>query len=376
MGFVKLLFPIAVVVALTSGLAQAWGQRHPAADLSSMDIEQLMQVNVAAASLHSQRLEDAPASVTIITQDDIRKYGYRTLAEALSGARGFFTSYDHTYHFEGVRGFSLPGDYGTRLLVMVNGHSMTDNILGQATWYGQDMALDMTLVKQIEIVRGPSSALYGSSGLFATINIVTLSPDEFKNTKVTAETGSFGEKKIQAATAVSLGHGAAMLFSGSILNNSGEHSLYFPEANSPANNFGRAIDVDGEKGYHLFADFAWHDWRVTSLFGARQKIQPISWGPTIFGDPGSRALDSRNFVEATYTHNFDSSRSLQWRTFYDSYRFRGVFRYQEDVVADNRVFFTGDWVGSQVNYRFPLPHIGSLTVGGWTVRFARSAAER
>src|SRR5205823_3560135 len=105
------------------------------------------------------------------------------------------------------------------------------------------------------------------------------------------------------------------------------------------------------------------NWRVTSLFGARQKIQPVSWGPTIFGDPGSRALDSRNFVDATYTHNFDSSHSLQWRTYYDSYRFRGIFRYQGDSVEDNRVFFTGDWVGSQVNYRFPLRRLGAFTVG-------------
>src|SRR6266481_4886006 len=90
MGFVKLLFPIAVVVALTSGLAQAWGQRQPAADLSSMDIEQLMQVNVAAASLHSQRLEAAPASATIVTKDDIRKYGNRTRAER-SAAPGVFS---------------------------------------------------------------------------------------------------------------------------------------------------------------------------------------------------------------------------------------------------------------------------------------------
>src|SRR5438132_491555 len=73
-------------------------------DLSNVTLEQLLQIKVEGASLHVQSLKDAPASVTIITQDDIRRFGYRTLAEALSDARGFFTTYDHIYHFQSVRG--------------------------------------------------------------------------------------------------------------------------------------------------------------------------------------------------------------------------------------------------------------------------------
>jgi hypothetical protein len=60
--------------------------------------------------LHTQKLEDAPASVTIITQEDIRKCGYRTLAEALSDA--WFLHHPRSHlSFSGVRGFALPGDY-------------------------------------------------------------------------------------------------------------------------------------------------------------------------------------------------------------------------------------------------------------------------
>jgi outer membrane receptor protein involved in Fe transport len=358
---VKLWLALILCLALTPRFVYAGDQQ----DLSDLDLEQLMQIKVEAASLHEQSLEDAPASVTVITQDEIRRYGYRTLGEALSSARGMFVSYDHTYHFLGVRGLSVPGDYGTHFLVMINGHSMADNILSQTTWFGQDFPVDMTLVKRIEIIRGPSSSLYGTDGMFATINIVTIRPEEFGGTQVRTEVGTLGEKKLQAASSIPLGHGATLLLSGALFNDAGEHSIVIPGENSPATNFGRAIDMDGEKGYHLFGNLTWHDWSILAVFDARPKIQPVSWGPTVFNDRGNRAIDSRNFIDATYTHKFDESRSLQWRMYYDNYRFRGIFRYPStDGIADTRDFFYGDWIGSEASYRFPVPHFGSLTVGG------------
>ena len=324
---------------------------------------------VEAAALHAQSLEEAPASVTVITASDIRKYGYRTLGEALASVRGVYVTYDRVYHYVGVAGFSIPGDYNTRFLVMLNGHPLTDNIYNSNGFFGEDFGLDMDLVERIEFIRGPSSALYGSNGILANVNIVTKSPVDMDRFRVSTETGGFGENKVIMSTSQYLGKGANLLLSGSFFDNLGQ-DLYFPEFDSPQTNNGRSTGMDGETGYHTFANLVWKDWSITAYFNDRKKIPPVAWSNSVFDDSGSRTRDSRNFVAATYTHVMGDNRELRWQLYYDNYRYDDRFDYSNSNYSnsngglnDIRTRNRGDWIGSELTYRFLIPHVGDLTLG-------------
>jgi len=318
---------------------------------------------VQAASLHLESIEKAPATVTIITDEDIRKFGYRTLADALNSVSGFYFTNDHTYYYPGVRGFSLPGDYGTRLLVMINGHCMQDNILNGNSYFGQDFPLDMQLVKRIEVVRGPSSALYGSNGILATINIVTRSPLEHQKAEGTVETGSFGQKRLQGSTSLALPHGVRLLVSGSVFDDAGQ-SLYFPQYDTPQTNNGVVSGSDGERGYHAFVNLHWNRWDVTALLGDRRKEMPAGWTTMPFDGSRETVWDSRNFVEGVYSRDVGATANLTWRVYYD------WVRYHDDeldratgVDVRTRDLEKGDWVGSRLAYQFMPPRLGTFTVG-------------
>jgi outer membrane receptor protein involved in Fe transport len=348
--------------ALAVWLAPALAQSPRPPDPESVLFDNLPVVE--AATLHAQTLQEAPASITVISAEEIRKYGFRTLGEVLASVRGFYVTYDRSYHYAGLRGFSLPGDYNTRFLVMLNGHYLTENIYSSNNFFGQDFDLDMDLVKRIEIVRGPSSALYGSNGIFATINIVTISPVEAKRLRASTEIGSFGERKGMLSTSLPLGRGANLLISASVFNNSGQ-SLYFPEFDRPETNFGRAVGVDGERGYHTFANLIWRNWSFTGYLGARERVVPTGAYATIFNDSGNKFSDTRGYFEAAYSRDLSATRKVRWRMYYDDYRYRGRYDYAgSNDIQDWRDLGAGDWVGSQVAYDVAIPRVGVLTVGG------------
>lgn len=78
-------------------------------DLTELSLEDLKKVQVYSASTYRQDTRQAPSSITVVTADEIRKCGYRTLADILRSARGFYVTYDRNYSYLGVRGFSRPG---------------------------------------------------------------------------------------------------------------------------------------------------------------------------------------------------------------------------------------------------------------------------
>ena len=126
-----------------------------------------MNIPVYGASRFEQPRSEAPSSITIITADEIKKYGYRTLADIIKSVRSFFVTYDRNYAYLGVRGFASAGNYNGRILVLVDGHRMNDIIFDQAM-IETGFILDIDLIDRIKFIRvhvQPSMEVMPSSAL-------------------------------------------------------------------------------------------------------------------------------------------------------------------------------------------------------------------
>jgi outer membrane receptor for ferrienterochelin and colicin len=154
---------IFVILFFTFISAISWANQGTE-DLTELSIEDLMKVKIETVSKFEQRMVDAPASVSIITNEEIKKYGYRNLADLLKGVRGLFVTYDRAYNYLGMRGFNRPGDYNMRFLLLIDGHRVNDSIYDTAA-VGNDLPLDIDLVDRVEIIRGPGSTLYGANAV-------------------------------------------------------------------------------------------------------------------------------------------------------------------------------------------------------------------
>lgn len=357
----------ALLLALVTALAPA-GRSAAPSDYTEMSLEELAAIPVYAASRCEQSPAEAPASVSIITADDFRKFGYRSLAEALRSVRGVYITYDRNYSAVGLRGFSRPGDVNSRVLVLVDGHRVTENIY-DSSYLGNDFLIAVDLIERVEIVRGPGSSLFGSNAFFGVINVVTKHGAGLNGARVSVDAGSHGTRGGLIRYGRSFSSGVDLVLSGSLFESDGPGSLYFPEFDLPHLNHGRAIGLDYERSHQLFASLTWRDLSLQVAYGSRKKGVPTASYDSYFSDSREQTVDALGYVDLKLEHQDSRGLTVLARVNFNRYRYDGTYPVGDNFtagpsdVALNTDDVLGQWLGAEFQLGHAVSERHRLTVG-------------
>ncbi|MDO7928455.1 TonB-dependent receptor [Pseudomonas sp. KFB-139] len=165
------LRPSAVMIKLALACL-ASGQVHAqeqATTEESANVLSIADVVVTAAG-YEQNLEDAPASMTVISGDDLRKKSFRDLTDAVRDVEGVTVNGGANETDISIRG--MPADY-TLILVDGKRQSARESRVNGNSGYEQSFIPPAEAIERIEVVRGPMSSLYGSDAIGGVINIIT-----------------------------------------------------------------------------------------------------------------------------------------------------------------------------------------------------------
>ena len=172
------MHPLALFVALPVVAAQP--------DLADLSLEELGNLRVTTAALRPERYADVPASIYVITNDDIRRSGATSLPEALRLAPNLEVARVSGSSWAiSARGFQ--NVITNKLLVLVDGRALYTSVLSGVLWDAQDVMLED--VDRIEVISGPGAALFGANAFTGVINVITKSARDTEGAVAVAGVG-------------------------------------------------------------------------------------------------------------------------------------------------------------------------------------------
>ena len=324
--------------------------------------------SVFGASKYEQKVTEAPSSVSIVTDVEIKKYGYRTLADILQSLRGFYVSNDRNYQYSGVRGFGRPGDYNNRLLLLIDGHRANDNVYNSA-YIGHEFPVDVDLIDRVEVIRGPSSSIYGTSAFFGVINVITKRGRDYQGVEVSGEAASHDTYDGRISYGDRYSSGFELLISGSGSDSEGDDH-YYAEYDDPLSNNGIAEDLDGETYHNLFFKASLSDFTLTGAYVTREKDVPTASYDVFFNDSRYSTTDEYYYLDLKYDHTFENDWTVLARVFYDDYHYDGDYPYDwnEDLTDPDVVVgydeAEGTWWGTDIQFSKRVWDKHLLVLGG------------
>jgi iron complex outermembrane receptor protein len=311
-----------LVVGRVALLLSAPGLQFVSAqDLTGLSLDQLGHIEVVTASKFPQKVSEAPSSVIVVTAEDIENHGYRTLADLLRSMRGVIVTHDRNYSYLGTRGSGRPGELNSRILLLVDGQRLNDQIYDQAS-IGTEFPIDMELIERVEYVPGPGSAIYGSSAFFGVINVITKQGRAIEGVRASVQAGGYRTGKAGLIVGQRLGNGDDLLLSASGFDGAGKNR-YFREFDDAASNHGVAVGTDYDRYQRLFAKYTHADVTLAVVFGERTKGIPTAAYGQQFNDPRSLSVDRYFSTSIAYQRALSPTLDVSANLGFTQYRYTG-----------------------------------------------------
>jgi outer membrane receptor protein involved in Fe transport len=335
---------LAAIIATLSTLCHAHVQAAPppadkVAALATLPLDALLDMEVTGPSRFAQRRSQSASSVTVITAAEIRAFGWRTLADALTSVKGLTVANDHTYSYLGVRGFFAQGDYNSRVLLLIDGNRINENVYDMA-FLGTEFPLDIELVERIEFIPGQGSAIYGANALFAVVNVITREPQR-SGLEGSLSTGTGHHHAVRLGGMTRFDGGGTLFASASRTRARGPE-IYLAEHDNPPATDGRARNTyEQRKSLYLRAEQG--PWRASLVHAERLK-GASTYIDFAFNDPRSYYLDTETLFDLGWQHELADKTRAELRWFSGRYRFEGEYALSSTPVI-NREEALGQWWG-------------------------------
>lgn len=315
-------------------------------DLALRPLGALLNMEVSGASKFPASLSETAAAATVITAQQIRAFGYQTLGEALRSVRGVLVSSDRTYTYLGIRGLSIPGDYNTRVLLLIDGNRVNDTVYDQA-FLGTEFPLDLDVVDRIEFIPGQGSAVHGANALYGVVNVVTKRAGANSPTELSTTLAQGRSRQIRLGQGLSLPNGANIVLSASALKMAGTDARYAPESEGEGERI--SSRTDHERHSKLFAKYVYGELVASFIYADRVKGLTNQSG-SVFGDPRSQYRDTEALLDVSLSRRFNDTDRWKLRAYAGSYEFTGDYATGSTTLAVlNRDTARSRWLGLEGN---------------------------
>lgn len=370
-------------------------------DVADFDLQGLLDDIVVSASKHQETLEEAPANVFIVSREMIENYGFQSVGEALSIVPGIYITDDYTYSQVGVRGIAFFGDWNSRVMVLVDGRPTNEQ-------YGGTSSIDVTgididNIDRIEVIKGPSSTLYGSNAFLGIINLITYAPS---SNSVTAGS-SYDNKLDEKSGYYSLFHrfeNGLSIHSTASFRDRGGSNLFFSEFSDLSDPDLLSLDADGY--YQAYLDSAsftngisqkkntlrnfsthnkigWKDFSLTLHYSQQDNgIPGAPWG-VLFNRSENEFRERHHYIDLGYDGQINEDLNLSARFSYDHYFWGDYMLYNYNSLEVSPDYEPGpywldfehdNFFSSEVKLFAKLGENNSLIAGG-EVQFHNIAQE-